>query len=56
MIKFEVGQRFWDDRNCCEIEIMDFNCTNYFCRVQERDTIVCYHWFAVREIARYRRL
>lgn len=56
MIKFEIGQRFWDECNCLEIEVVNFNGFDYFCTVLEPDNIVDYQWFTVSELARYRRL
>ena len=35
MKNFEIGQNFWDDQNAREIEVIEFNGTDYWCRTVE---------------------
>lgn len=35
MKNFEIGQKFWDEKNCTEVEIVKFNGTDYYCKTLE---------------------
>lgn len=55
MKKFENGQRFWDEKNCTEIEIIKSNGTDYCCRTIEGASdddagTVGYQWFKASEL------
>lgn len=55
MKKFEIGQRFWDEKNCVEIEIIKSNETEYYCRTIEGASdddagTEGYQWFKASEL------
>lgn len=55
MKHFEIGQKFWDERNCTEIEIIDFNRSDYYCKTiegasDEDEGTEEYQWFKASEL------
>jgi hypothetical protein len=55
MKKFENGQRFWDEKNCVEIEIIKSNGTDYHCKTIEGASdddagTEGYQWFKASEL------
>ena len=54
MKSFENGQKFWDERNCRTIEIIDFNGSDFYCKTiegasDEDEGIEGYQWFEAYE-------
>lgn len=59
MKSFEIGQNFWDERNCREIKIMKFNGTDYYCKTiegasDEDEGTEGYQWFKECELNGFR--
>ena len=59
MKNFEIGQKFWDERNCTEIEIVKFNGTDYYCKTIEGasdddEGIVASQWFKESELSKFK--
>lgn len=55
MKKFEIGQRFLDEKNCREIEILKFNGAAYCCSTidgagDDAAGSVGYQWFSASEL------
>lgn len=55
MKNFEIGQKFWDEKNCAEIEVVKFNGTDYRCKTiegasDEDEGIEGYQWFKASEL------
>ncbi len=56
MKNFEIGQRFWDESNCLEIEIVASNETDYYCKTlegasDEAEGVESHQWFKASELS-----
>lgn len=56
MKNFKIGQTFWDERNCTEVEIVTFNGTDYYCKTiegasDEDEGKEGYQWFKASELS-----
>lgn len=55
MKRFEIGQRFWDERNCRIVEVVKFNGAAYYCKTidyagDDDAGAVGYQWFKASEL------
>lgn len=62
MKRYAVGQKFWDEKNCREIEILKFNGIIYYCETvsegasdDEKGTLE-YQWFSMFELDKFTRI
>ena len=51
MTRFKIGQKFWDERNCEEIEIIYCNESDYYCKILEADYWERRQWFKASELS-----
>lgn len=63
MYEFQMHQRFWDVLNCREIEVIDSNGVDYWCKIIYPNLIECsvagkfyVSWFTKGELEKFQPL